>query len=267
MYKRQSYERAHNAVRGCEIVFHQAALPSVPRSIQDPLTSNATNVIGTLNVLLVARDEGVRRVRLRVLVVGVRRQSTLPKQEDMATLPISPYPTAKLAGEGYCRSFGVGYGLQTVALRYFNVFGARQDPTSQYAAVIPNFITALLDNRPVTIFGDGGQSRDFTYVDNVVQANLLAVDAPDVSGRVFNIAYGVKVTLNELVTELQELIGTEVETIYAPRRAGDVPHSLASLERARAELGYEPEVDLREGLTRTIEYYREQRAATALPTV
>jgi len=263
----QSYERAHNAVRGCEIVFHQAALPSVPRSIQDPLASNATNVIGTLNILLAARDEGVRRVVYASSSSVYGANPTLPKQEDMATLPISPYATAKLAAEGYCRSFGIGYGLQTVALRYFNVFGARQDPTSQYAAVIPNFIAALLDNRPVTIFGDGEQSRDFTHVDNVVQANLLAVDAPDVSGRVFNIAYGVKVTLNELVTELQELIGTEVETIHAPRRAGDVPHSLASLERARAELGYEPQVDLREGLTRTIEYYREQRAAAALPTV
>lgn len=263
----QSYERAHNAVRGCEIVFHQAALPSVPRSIQDPLTSNATNVIGTLNILLAARDEGVRRVVCASSSSVYGANPTLPKQEDMATLPISPYATAKLAGEGYCRSFGVGYGLETVALRYFNVFGARQDPTSQYAAVIPNFITALLDGKPVTIFGDGEQSRDFTHVDNVVQANLLAVDAPDVSGRVFNIAYGQKVTLNELVTELQELIGTEAETIYLPRRPGDVPHSLASLERARSELGYEPEVDLREGLTRTIEYYRGQRAAAALPTV
>jgi len=263
----QSYERAHNAVRGCEIVFHQAALPSVPRSIQDPLTSNATNVIGTLNILLAARDENVRRVVYASSSSVYGANPTLPKREDMATLPISPYATAKLASEGYCRSFGVGYGLETVALRYFNVFGARQDPTSQYAAVIPNFIAALLDDRPVTIFGDGEQSRDFTHVDNVVQANLLAIDAPDVSGRVFNVAYGHKVTLNELVTELQELIGTEAETIYAPRRPGDVPHSLASLERARTELGYEPKVDLREGLTRTIEYYREQRAASSVPTV
>jgi nucleoside-diphosphate-sugar epimerase len=261
----QSYERAHNAVRGCDVVFHQAALPSVPRSIQDPLTSNATNVIGTLNVLLAARDEGVRRVVCASSSSVYGANPELPKREDMATLPISPYATAKLAGEGYCRSFGVGYGLETVALRYFNVFGARQDPTSQYAAVVPNFIAALLDNRPVTIFGDGEQSRDFTHVDNVVQANLLAIDAPDVSGKVFNVACGRKVSLNELVAELQELIGSDVETIYAPRRPGDVPHSLASLDRARAELGYEPEVDLREGLMRTIEHYREQRAASALP--
>jgi UDP-N-acetylglucosamine/UDP-N-acetyl-alpha-D-glucosaminouronate 4-epimerase len=261
----QSYERAHKAVRGCDIVFHQAALPSVPRSIQDPLTSNATNVIGTLNILLAARDEGVQRVVYASSSSVYGANPTLPKQEDMAALPISPYATAKLAAEGYCRSFGVGYGLETVALRYFNVFGARQDPSSQYAAVIPNFITALLDNRAVTIFGDGEQSRDFTHVDNVVQANLLAMHAADVSGKVFNVACGRKVSLNELVGQLQQLIGSDVETIYAPRRAGDVPHSLASLDRARAELGYEPGVDLREGLTRTIEHYREQRAAFALP--
>jgi UDP-glucose 4-epimerase len=262
----QSYERASKAVRGCEIVFHQAALPSVPRSIQDPLTSNATNVIGTLNILLAARDEDIRRVVCASSSSVYGANPTRPKVEDMAALPISPYATAKLASEGYCRSFGVGYGLETVALRYFNVFGARQDPTSQYAAVIPNFIVALLENRPVTVFGDGEQSRDFTHVDNVVQANLLAIDAPDVSGKVFNVAYGCEVTLNELVAELQELIGCDVETIHEPARAGDVPHSLASLARAREELGYEPEVDLREGLTRTIAHYREQCAAAALPS-
>jgi UDP-glucose 4-epimerase len=262
----QSYERAHKAVRGCEIVFHQAALPSVPRSIQDPLTSNATNVIGTLNVLLAARDEGVRRVVCASSSSVYGANPTLPKREDMAAVPISPYATAKLASEGYCRSFGIGYGLETVALRYFNVFGARQDPTSQYAAVIPNFINALLVNEPVTIFGDGEQSRDFTHVDNVVQANLLAMDAPDVSGKVYNVACGNKVTLNELVAELQELIGADAKTIHAPARPGDVPHSLASLERARAELGYEPEVGLREGLSRTIAHYREQRAAAPLPS-
>ena len=263
----QSYERAHKAVRGCDIVFHQAALPSVPRSIQDPLTSNATNVIGTLNILLAARDEGIRRVVCASSSSVYGANAELPKHEDMATLPISPYATAKLAGEGYCRSFGIGYGLETVALRYFNVFGTRQDPTSQYAAVVPNFITAVLDRRPLTIFGDGEQSRDFTHVDNVVQANLLAMDAPDVSGKVFNVACGTKVTLNELVAELQDLIGVEAETIYAPKRAGDVPHSLASLDRARAELGYEPEVNLRDGLTRTIEHYRAQRALAPTPAV
>jgi UDP-glucose 4-epimerase len=211
------------------------------------------------------RDEGVRRVICASSSSVYGANPALPKHEDMAALPISPYATAKLAGEGYCRSFGVGYGLETVALRYFNVFGPRQDPTSQYAAVIPNFITALLEDRPVTIFGDGEQSRDFTHVDNVVQANLLALAAPDVSGKVYNVACGRKVSLNELVAELQELIGTEAETIYAAPRPGEVLHSLACLDRARAELGYEPAVDLREGLTRTIEHYREQRAASALP--
>ncbi len=255
----QSYERAHKAVRGCEFVFHQAALPSVPRSIQDPLTSNATNVIGTLNVLLAARDEGVRRVVCASSSSVYGANPKLPKHEDMATLPISPYATAKLAGEGYCRSFGIGYGLETVALRYFNVFGTRQDPTSQYAAVIPNFITAMLDDRPVTIFGDGEQSRDFTHVDNVVQANLLAMDASDVSGKVYNIACGRKVTLNGLVTELEVLGGTEIEVDYKPARAGDVKHSLADLTRARQSLGYEPEVNLREGLSRTIAAYRAER--------
>jgi UDP-glucose 4-epimerase len=261
----QSYERVHNAVRGCEVVFHQAALPSVPRSIQDPLTSNATNVIGTLNVLLAARDEGVRRVVFGSSSSVYGANPELPKREDMAALPISPYATAKLASEGYCRSFGVAYGLETVALRYFNVFGARQDPTSQYAAVIPSFITALLDHHPITIFGDGEQSRDFTHVDNVVEANLLAMDAPNVAGQVFNVACGRMVTINELVFVLAELIGAEAETVYAPGRAGEVHRSCASLARARAELGYDPEVDLREGLTRTIAHYREQRAADALP--
>ncbi len=261
----QSYERAHKAVRGCEIVFHQAALPSVPRSIQDPLTSNATNVVGTLNILLAARDEGVRRVICASSSSVYGANPTLPKHEDLPALPISPYATAKLASEGYCRSFGIGYDLDTVALRYFNVFGARQDPTSQYAAVIPNFITALLQGAPVTIFGDGEQSRDFTHVDNVVDANLLAIDAAGISGKAFNIAYGHKVTLNELVAELQELIGSNAEVRYEPARPGDVKHSLADLTRAREDLGYEPVIDLREGLSRTVEHYREQRAAAALP--
>ncbi len=262
----QSYERAHKAVRGCDVVFHQAALPSVPRSIQDPLTSNATNVIGTLNVLLAARDEDVRRVVFGSSSSVYGASTTLPQHEDLPAVPISPYATAKLASEGYCRSFGIGYGLETVALRYFNVFGARQDPSSQYSAVIPSFIAALLDNRPLTIFGDGEQSRDFTYVDNVVQANLLAMDAPDVTGSVFNVACGRGVTVNELVAELQDLVGIDVQVLHAPKRPGEVPHSLASLTYARAALGYEPEVDLREGLSRTVAHYREQRESAALPT-
>jgi UDP-glucose 4-epimerase len=239
------------------VVLHQAALPSVPRSVQDPLTSNATNVIGTLNVLLAARDHGARRVVLASSssVYG-GLAGTGPKREDQSAVPISPYATAKLAGEGYARSFHGVYELETVCLRYFNVFGPRQDPTSQYAAVIPNFITALLEGQPPVIFGDGEQSRDFTYVANVVQANLLAMDAPDVAGQVFNVACGERVTLNRLVAELQDLLGTDIEPVYAAPRAGDIRHSLADLTAARTELGYEPTVRLREGLERTIDHIR-----------
>ncbi len=204
----QSYERANKAVAGCEVVFHQAALPSVPRSVQDPLTSNATNVIGTLNVLLAARDHGVPACVLASSssVYGSSAGASA-KREDHPAIPISPYATAKLAGEGYARSFHGVYGLETVALRYFNVFGPRQDPTSQYAAVIPNFITALLPATPPVIFGDGEQSRDFSYVANVVQANMLAMDASGVAGKFFNVACGERVTLNRLVSELRDLLG------------------------------------------------------------
>src|ERR671925_718438 len=184
----QSYERVHNAVRGCEVIFHQAALPSVPRSIQDPLTSNAANVTGTLNVLLAARDEGVRRVVYASSSSTYGASEALPKHEQMSALPISPYAVAKLAGEGYCRAFHEVYGLETVGLRYFNVFGPRQDPLSQYAAVIPRFVTLFLTGGAPIVFGDGEQSRDFTYVENVVAANLLAASAPRVAGSVFNVA-------------------------------------------------------------------------------
>jgi UDP-glucose 4-epimerase len=254
----QSYERVNKAVVGCEVVFHQAALPSVPRSVQDPLTSNATNVIGTLNVLLAARDHGVRRVVCASSSSVYGTNQDLPKREDGPAVPISPYATAKLAGEGYARSIHGVYGLDTVALRYFNVFGPRQDPTSQYAAVIPNFISALLARRPPLIFGDGEQSRDFTYVANVVHANMLAMEAPAAAGRVYNVACGERVTLNRLVAELRDLLGSDVEPAYAPPRLADVRHSLADLSRARIELGYEPSVLLREGLQRTIQHFREE---------
>jgi nucleoside-diphosphate-sugar epimerase len=256
----QSYERANKAVVGCEVVLHQAALPSVPRSVQDPLTSNATNVIGTLNVLLAARDHGVRRVvcASSSSVYG-SAAGVSAKREDQPTIPISPYATAKLAGEGYARSFHSVYGLETVALRYFNVFGPRQDPQSQYAAVIPNFITALLEGESPVIFGDGEQSRDFTYVANVVHANILAIEAEDVGGKVYNIACGQRVTLSRLVEELRDLLGSDVEATYESPRAGDIKHSLADLSLAEAELGYTPGVLLREGLSRTIEHYQELR--------
>jgi nucleoside-diphosphate-sugar epimerase len=248
----QSYERVHNAVRGCELVFHLAALPSVPRSIQDPLTSNASNVIGTLNVLLAARDEGVRRVVYASSSSVYGANPELPKREEMPALPIAPYAVAKLAAETYCRSFFEVYGLETVSLRFFNVFGPRQDPLSQYAAVIPNFISALLDGESPVVFGDGEQSRDFTYVDNVVDANLGALESPTAPGRVYNIACNDSVTLNELADELRELMGAHARPVHAAPRPGEVRHSLASIDAARHDLGYEPKVTLREGLRRTI---------------
>jgi len=258
----QSYERVDKAIVGCEVVFHQAALPSVPRSIQDPLTSNATNVIGTLNVLLSARDRGVRRVvcASSSSVYGPSADTTA-KREDRATVPISPYATAKLASELYARSFPGLYGLDTVALRYFNVFGPRQDPHSQYSAVIPRFIAALVSGRSPVIFGDGEQSRDFTFVANAVHANLLAMDAAGVAGNVYNVACGRGVTVNQLVRELRDLLEVNVEPAYAAPRAGEVLHSMADLSLARRELGYEPVVELREGLERTIQHFCSQERA------
>jgi UDP-N-acetylglucosamine/UDP-N-acetyl-alpha-D-glucosaminouronate 4-epimerase len=257
----QSYERAHNAVQGCEVVFHQAALPSVPRSIQDPLTSNAANVVGTLNLLLASRDSGVRRVVFASSSSIYGADRTLPKSEDRAPLPISPYAVAKLASEGYCRSFSHVYGLETVALRYFNVFGPRQDPLSQYAAVIPRFITALLENEAPVVFGDGEQSRDFTYIDNVVDANLRAATADGVSGLTFNIACGERISLNRLLDEIRGIVGSEVEASYLEPRQGDVMHSLADISLARERLGYEPLVDFNEGLLRTVEALRSGAAS------
>jgi nucleoside-diphosphate-sugar epimerase len=255
----QSYERVHNAVRGCEVIFHQAALPSVPRSIQDPLTSNAANVIGTLNVLLAARDEGVRRVVYASSSSTYGASEALPKREELPALPISPYAVAKLAGEGYCRAFHQVYGLETVALRYFNVFGPRQDPLSQYAAVIPRFILAFLDGEPPVVYGDGEQSRDFTYVDNAVDANLLAATAERVAGRTYNIACGERTSLNALLDELRAQTGKAIESTYLPARPGDVRHSLADIETARSDLGYDPCVDVIEGLRRTFAWYANSR--------
>jgi UDP-glucose 4-epimerase len=259
----QSYERAHTAVRGCDVVYHQAALPSVPRSVQDPLTSNAANVIGTLNVLLAARDEGVRRVVFASSSSAYGANSELPKREAMAALPISPYAVAKLAAEGYCRAFHEVYGLETVALRYFNVFGPRQDPLSQYAAVIPRFILAFLaDERPV-VYGDGEQSRDFTYIDNAVEANLLAASADGVAGETFNIACGEHISLNALLGKLRELTGKAIEAAYEPPRPGDVRHSQAEISSARERLGYSPSVDVMDGLARTLEWYADRERSAA----
>ena len=249
----QSYERVHTALRGCEMVLHQAALPSVPRSVQDPLTSNATNVTGTLNVLLAARDEDVRRVIFASSSSIYGANPELPKRESLAPQPISPYAVAKLAGEGYCRSFCHVFGLETIALRYFNVFGPRQDPQSQYAAVIPRFITALMHGEPPVIYGDGEQTRDFTYVDNIVRGNLLAMEAERTSGEVLNIAAGERTSLNDLIGRIRRLTGSDVEPRYEDPRPGDVPHSQADVSSARDVIGYEPEIGLEEGLRRTAE--------------
>jgi UDP-glucose 4-epimerase len=249
----RSYERAHRAVRGVEVVFHLGALGSVPRSVQDPLTTNAVNVDGTLNVLLAARDEGVRRVVFASSssVYGAVGGSG-PRDEAMPVDPISPYGVAKLAAERYCVSFSrVYHSFEAVVLRYFNVFGPRQDPTSQYAAVVPLFITAVAEGRPVTIFGDGEQSRDFTYVENVVQANLLAADAPEANGRIINIAAGAPASVNTLADTIGGLLGKPVERVHAEPRAGDIRDSWADLSVARELLGYEPQVRLEEGLRLT----------------
>jgi nucleoside-diphosphate-sugar epimerase len=247
----QSYERVHTAVRGCDVVFHLAALPSVPRSVQDPLTSTASNVTGTLNVLLAARDENVRRVVFASSSSVYGPQREYPQREDAAARPISPYGVSKLAAEGYCRAFTQVYGIETVAVRYFNVFGPRQDPLSQYAAVIPRFITSALEDRRPVIFGDGEQSRDFTYIDNTIDGTVLASTAEGVAGETFNIACGEDTTLNQLLEHVREISGKQVEAVYEGRQPGDLRRSQADISRAREALGYEPAVDVRSGLERT----------------
>jgi len=253
----RSYERVHAAVRGVEVVFHQGALPSVPRSVQDPLTTTAVNVEGTLNVLLAARDEGARRIVNASSSSVYGNSGGLPRVESQLPDPISPYAVAKLAAERFCTSFSRVYEMEIVSLRYFNVFGPRQDPTSQYAAVVPRFIQAIAAGEPVTVYGDGEQSRDFTYVDNVVAANLLAADAPDVSGEIVNVATGGSTTVNELADAIGLLLGCEVERVFEPEREADVLASWAGLDAAQRLLGYEPQVGLEEGLQRTADYLLE----------
>jgi UDP-glucose 4-epimerase len=251
----RSYERVHNAVRGSEVVYHLGALGSVPRSVQDPLTSSAVNVEGTLNVLLAARDEGVRRVVFASSssVYGAKRE--LPVGESLLADPISPYGVAKLAAERYCVSFSRVYeSFETVVLRYFNVFGPRQSPFTQYAAMVPLFITAIAAGEPVTIYGDGEQSRDFTYVANVVDATLRAAHADGASGRIFNVAAGTPASVNTVAETIGRLLGKPVASIYAPPRPGDIRDSWADVAAARDVLGYEPSVDLEQGLHRTIEH-------------
>ena len=244
----RSYERVHNATRGVEVVFHQGALPSVPRSMQDPLTTSAVNVEGTLNVLLAARDEDVRRVVFASSSSVYGNTGELPRVESQFPDPLSPYAVSKLAAERYCVTFARVYGLETVTLRYFNVFGPRQDPTSQYAAVVPRFMAAIDAGEPVPIYGDGEQSRDFTYVDNVVEANLLAADARDAVGAVLNIATGRSQSVNGLADAIGDVLGKTVEREYLGTRAGDVRDSWADVSEADRLLGWKPRVDLEEGL-------------------
>jgi UDP-N-acetylglucosamine/UDP-N-acetyl-alpha-D-glucosaminouronate 4-epimerase len=251
----RSYERVHNAVRGREVVYHLGALGSVPRSVQDPLTSSAVNVEGTLNVLLAARDEGVRRVVFASSSSVYGAQTSLPVDESLPTDPISPYGVAKLAAERYCVSFSRVYeSFETVVLRYFNVFGPRQSPFSQYAAMVPLFITAIAAGEQVTIFGDGEQSRDFTYVANVVDATVRAADARGANGRIFNVAAGSPASVNDVAAAIGRIVGRPVEQTYAPPRPGDIRNSWADVSAARDILGYTPSVGLEEGLQRTIEH-------------
>lgn len=244
------------AMDGVEVVFHQAAIGSVPRSVADPLATHEANITGTLNVLMAARDAGVRRVVYASSSSVYGEGAQLPKREDMMPQPLSPYALSKLAGEYYCAVFYRVYGLESVSLRYFNIFGPRQDPTSQYAAVIPRFIAALIEGQPPIIYGDGMQSRDFTYVENAVEANLLAAEARGVAGRAFNVACGNRYTLLELLDRLKRIIGCRVEPLHEAPRPGDIRHSQASIEAAKAALGYRVAVDFDEGLRRTVEWYK-----------
>jgi nucleoside-diphosphate-sugar epimerase len=249
------------ALAGVELVFHEAAIPSVPRSLVDPLSSHDVDATGTLKVLFHAKKAGVRRVVYAASSAAYGDTPTLPKIETMRPSPLSPYAVAKLAGELYCQMYATAYGLETVSLRYFNVFGARQDPQSEYAAVIPRFVTAALRGEGVTIFGDGTQSRDFCYIDNTVEANLLAASAPAerVSGRMFNVACGEATTLNQVVERLGTIVGKQIPVTYAPARVGDVKHSLADIGEARAQLGYKGDVSFLEGLRRSVAWYVQSR--------
>jgi len=255
-----------NACRGVDYVLHQAAIPSVPRSVKDPVESNRANADGTLSLLVAARDAKVKRVIYASSSSLYGDTPTLPKHEAMMPAPISPYAVAKLSGEYYMASFYRVYGLETVSLRYFNVFGPRQDPTSQYSGVMAKFITTMLRGEQPTIYGDGEQSRDFTFVDNVVQANLRACTAPldRVAGEAFNAATGRRVTLNEMYAVLQKLTGYNKPPQYGHERVGDIKHSHADISRIRTAMGYEPSVVFEEGLRRTVEWYRTQSVAAAL---
>lgn len=253
-------ELLNKALEDVELVFHEAAIPSVPRSVEAPRQTHIASVDGTFSLLVAARERGVRRVVYAASSSAYGDQPTLPKSEEMRPDPLSPYAVAKLVGEYYCRAFTRVYGLETVSLRYFNVFGPRQDPGSQYSGVVSRFISSLLSNERPVIYGDGEQSRDFTYIDNVVFANLNAASAKEASGKVINVANGQRITLNQLLAELKDLTGKQdVTAEYLEPRVGDVRHSLADITMARELLGYESKVDLREGLQRTIDWWKSSR--------
>ncbi len=259
-------DAVQDACRGVDYIFHEAAIPSVPKSVLDPLGSNRANVDATVYLLIAARDAKVKRVVYAASSSAYGDTPTLPKHEGMTPNPISPYAVAKLASEYYMTSFYRCYGLETVCLRYFNIFGPRQDPSSPYSGVLAKFITQMLSGEQPTILGDGRQSRDFTYIDNTVEANLLAMKAPasQAAGQVFNVATGTRVDLNETFQLLKKIIGFTGDVKYEPERAGDVKHSLADLSRIEKHLGYKPKVSFEEGLRRTVEWYRgQQKAAKA----
>jgi len=240
-----------------DYVIHQAAIPSVPKSIVQPVPSHHANVTGTFNLLLACRDAGVKRVVYASSSSLYGDSPTLPKHEEMMPRPLSPYGAQKLFGEMYCQVFTRTYGLETVSLRYFNVFGPRQDPSSQYSGVLSLFITAVLQGRQPTIYGDGMQSRDFTYVKNVVDANLLACTAPGIAGETFNVACGDRITVNSTLQLINKIAGKDINPIYADPRPGDIKHSQADIRKAQNKLGYNPQVNFEDGLRRTIDWYRE----------
>jgi UDP-N-acetylglucosamine 4-epimerase len=244
-------------LKGADYVIHQAAIPSVPKSMIDPVKSHNANVNGTLQLLVACRDAGVKRVVYASSSSLYGDSPTLPKHEGMMPKPLSPYGAQKLFSEMYCQVFTRAYGLETVSLRYFNVFGPRQDATSQYSGVLALFIPAVLQDRRPTIYGDGLQSRDFTYVRNVAAANLLACTAPGVGGQVFNVACGDRITVNSMLQDINKITGKDIAPIYAPARAGDIKHSQADITLAKEHLGYKPVVSFEEGLRHTIEWYRE----------
>lgn len=258
--------RMASACKQVDIVFHEAALASVPRSVKDPFASNHANVTGTMQVLCAAREAGVKRIVYAASSSAYGDTPTLPKHEGMLPRPISPYAVSKLTGEYYMQSFFQVYGLETVSIRYFNVFGPYQDPTSQYSGVLAKFIPQMLKGETPTIYGDGEQSRDFTFIENVVNANILAsqADAAQVAGQVFNVATGTRITLNQTVEVLREITGYKGPVNHAAERTGDVKHSLADISAARKALGYEPKIDFQEGLRRTVEWYRESLQSVAM---